>query len=171
MAPDLLDVSQAPDAVDALIAEYLLARDQGQAPARAAWLAQHPDHAVELALFLDDLECMSPAHAANPPPATVQSGGAILDDAFEYGALTMAPGFHYHGHDGAAYGGGFAGLKRFDGADCAAVFVTPGPMKQQLANGADLEPGQMCGSLGSNPTQASHWRIEWTWNGSLHAAS
>jgi hypothetical protein len=67
MTPDLLDVSQTPDAVDALIADYLLARDRGQAPIRADWLALHPECAVELGLFLDDLECMSPGRTANPP--------------------------------------------------------------------------------------------------------
>ena len=48
MTPDLLDVSETPDVVDDLIADYLLARDRGQAPARADWLAMHPEHAVEL---------------------------------------------------------------------------------------------------------------------------
>jgi WD40 repeat protein/tRNA A-37 threonylcarbamoyl transferase component Bud32 len=60
MKPDMLDVSQNPDTVDALIAEYLIAVDRGQAPARGEWLDRHPDYAVELGQFLDDMESLSP---------------------------------------------------------------------------------------------------------------
>jgi WD40 repeat protein/tRNA A-37 threonylcarbamoyl transferase component Bud32 len=59
--PDLLAGGEAPDLVDALIADYLDAQDHGQAPGRADWLAQHPEHAHELACFLNDLEDLTPA--------------------------------------------------------------------------------------------------------------
>jgi eukaryotic-like serine/threonine-protein kinase len=60
MKPDLLDASQTPDSVDALIAEYLIAVDRGTAPVRQEWINLHPVYAEELGQFLDDLESLSP---------------------------------------------------------------------------------------------------------------
>jgi serine/threonine protein kinase/WD40 repeat protein len=60
MKPDLLDASHTPDTVDALIAEYLIAVDRGQAPPREEWINLHPDYARELGQFLDDLESLTP---------------------------------------------------------------------------------------------------------------
>jgi serine/threonine-protein kinase len=41
--------------LDDLIAAFLLALEQGQTPDPADWLARHPEHAAQLALFLADL--------------------------------------------------------------------------------------------------------------------
>jgi serine/threonine-protein kinase len=46
--------------VDALAAEYLAAAERGHAPDPAEWLAGHPDHAAELAVFLADLGRFGP---------------------------------------------------------------------------------------------------------------
>ena len=64
MVSDLRNASQAPDIVDCLIAEYLDAMDRGRAPPRADWLARNAEQAVQLGLFLDDLESLSPSSAA-----------------------------------------------------------------------------------------------------------
>ena len=56
MTVDQLDTFETPDAVDVLVAEYLDALDHGQAPSPADWLDRHPEHAAELARFLDDLQ-------------------------------------------------------------------------------------------------------------------
>ena len=62
MQRDVLDDCQTPDLVDSLVAAYLDALDRGQAPAKAEWLARHPEQAEELGRFLDDLETLAPRH-------------------------------------------------------------------------------------------------------------
>ncbi len=51
------DTASAPGGAgtDELVAEYLAAAEQGQAPDPTDWLARHPEHAAELAAFLADL--------------------------------------------------------------------------------------------------------------------
>jgi serine/threonine-protein kinase len=46
--------------LDAHAAEYLAAAERGEAPDPADWLAQHPDHAADLAQFLADLGMFGP---------------------------------------------------------------------------------------------------------------
>lgn len=41
--------------LDALIAEFVLAAERGEAPDPAEWIARHPEHASDLAAFLADL--------------------------------------------------------------------------------------------------------------------
>jgi eukaryotic-like serine/threonine-protein kinase len=49
-----------PTDVDDLIAEFVQAAEQGHAPDPEDWLARHPEHAAELAPFLDDLRRFAP---------------------------------------------------------------------------------------------------------------
>ncbi len=64
MKCELPEESEQVELVDTLIATYLDVRDRNAAPLRAAWLADHPEQARELACFLDDLETFSPAAGA-----------------------------------------------------------------------------------------------------------
>src|SRR5215831_8575650 len=61
MSVDQLEPVDSPDIVAVLVAEYLDALDHGSAPSRADWLGQHPEHALELGRFLEDLERLSPS--------------------------------------------------------------------------------------------------------------
>lgn len=52
--------SSSVSSLDDLIVEYILALEEGHAPPLSEWLARHPNHAAELALFLADLSRFAP---------------------------------------------------------------------------------------------------------------
>jgi hypothetical protein len=98
----------------------------------------------------------------------VEPAGAVVDDALEDGASAVAPGFDSGGGDGAADGGGFAGLEGMDRAGVPPVFVSAGAKEEEIAYGVDVEPGEERGFFGADAVEAMDGVIERTWSGSLH---
>jgi WD40 repeat protein len=78
----MTDDTTHPDAADALIAAFLDAAQAGEAPDRAALLADHPECAGELREFFADLDRFNAlANPLRQDPAETGAGGTLPQDA------------------------------------------------------------------------------------------
>ena len=64
---------------------------------------------------------------------------------------------HAEGDDGAPRGRRLAELQLGNGPELPAVLVAPGPMQQQVFDGADLQPRQLRRAFRADAGQHRHW--------------
>ena len=101
-------------------------------------------------------------HERQVPPAAVQPRRAVVENEFEHRFAAAAPAFDAARDDFAARGGCLVQGQPGNGADMPAVFIAPRPVKQQIEDGMESEPGELRGALRADAAQRGERRRERT---------
>src|SRR5208283_5724172 len=83
-------------------------------------------------------------HERQVPPAAMQPRRAVVEDDFKDRFAAAAKPFEAGRNDRAACGGRFLHRQFGDGAEMAAVLVSPWPVQEQILDGVNAEPRELC---------------------------
>ena len=95
-------------------------------------------------------------HERQVPPAAMQPSRPIVEDDFKNGFAAAAKTPEAGRDDRAARRGGFV-LRQFGNfMEVPAVFVTPGPVQQQILDGVNVEARELRRAFAANAPQRGH---------------
>ena len=80
----------------------------------------------------------------------MQTPRAIFENQLENGLGMLSEPFYAEGHDSAVRDGRFMKLEFRNAAQLLTIFVTMGPMQQQILHRANPQPPQLCRPLRAN---------------------